>query len=105
MSWVRAPIGTSQRMRNCMGSDKSPARFKRCAGLIVESDGGKVVETWFEANGKYAHIHVSYDDVSQLNKILYDLDAVETSELLETEEADEFVRERRAAADEQQLLE
>ena len=39
-SWVKMPSNTSRKIRECMGDNKSKAKFKECVEEIVASDGG-----------------------------------------------------------------
>jgi hypothetical protein len=84
-------------MRDCMGGDASKQRFEECARSIVKDDGGDVLGVWFESSTRFAHIHVQWPDLETKGAILYDLEAVDTGDLLSAEEADDLSREREAA--------
>ena len=90
-SWVKAPTGTSRKIRECAGDHPTKAKFESCARDIVAGDGGSVDgEIRFEPNGKYAHIHIEWDTPEQKRKIIFDLDAVETVDLYSAAEIDDM---------------
>jgi hypothetical protein len=90
-SWVKAPTGTSRKIRECAGDHPTKAKFESCARDIVAGDGGSVDgEIRFEPNGKFAHIHIEWDTPEQKRKIIFDLDAVETVDLYSAAEIDDM---------------
>ena len=89
-SWVRVPWGTSRKMRDCIGDERTAARADSCVRTIVEDDGGRVERTWFETNGKFLHAHVYWESVDQKNRIVLDLEAVEVVDVMSVEEFEEF---------------
>jgi len=90
-SWVKAPTGTSRKIRECAGDHPTKAKFESCARDIVAGDGGKVDgEIRFEPNGKFAHIHIEWDTPEQKRQIIFDLDAVETVDLYSAAEIDDM---------------
>jgi hypothetical protein len=90
-SWVKAPTGTSRKIRECAGDHPTKAKFESCARDIVAGDGGSVDgEIRFEPNGKFAHIHIEWDTPEQKRKIIFDLDAVEVVDLYSAEEIDDM---------------
>jgi hypothetical protein len=90
-SWVKAPTGTSRKIRECAGDHPTKAKFESCARDIVAGDGGSVDgEIRFEPNGKFAHIHIEWDTPEQKRRIIFDLDAVETVDLYSAAEIDDM---------------
>jgi hypothetical protein len=90
-SWVKAPTGTSRKIRECAGDHPTKAKFESCARDIVAGDGGSVDgEIRFEPNGKFAHIHIQWDTPDQKRQIIFDLDAVETVDLYSAAEIDDM---------------
>lgn len=90
-SWVKAPTGTSRKIRECAGDNPTKAKFESCARDIVAGDGGSVDgEIRFEPNGKFAHIHIEWDTPEQKRRIIFDLDAVETVDLYSAAEIDDM---------------
>jgi hypothetical protein len=90
-SWVKAPTGTSRKIRECAGDHPTKAKFESGARDIVAGDGGSVDgEIRFEPNGKFAHIHIEWDTPEQKRKIIFDLDAVETVDLYSAAEIDDM---------------
>jgi hypothetical protein len=87
-SWVRAPSHTSRKIRECMGSNQSKVKFEECVRNIVASDGGSVDQIWFEPNGQFAHIHISWDTPEQKRSIVFDLGAEDIVDLHSAEEID-----------------
>jgi hypothetical protein len=96
-SWMRVSSGTSRRIKDCMGSDHSKARFEKCVGDIVEQEGGRVEGVWFELNGKFAHVHVYWETQEQKANIVFDLEADQVTDLLSVEEADHIAGRRGGA--------
>jgi hypothetical protein len=90
-SWVKAPTGTSRKIRECAGDHPTKAKFESCARDVVAGDGGSVDgEIRFEPNGRFAHIHIQWDTPEQKRKIIFDLDAVETVDLYSAAEIDDM---------------
>jgi hypothetical protein len=77
-SWVKAPTGSSQKMRACMGGDLSRGKWESCAHQLVGRIGARVDEIRYPHQG-WAHLQVSYDHRNQLDQILTDLDGQEIS--------------------------
>jgi hypothetical protein len=90
-SWVKAPTGTSRKIRECAGDHPTKAKFESCARDVVAGDGGSADgEIRFEPNGRFAHIHIQWDTPEQKRKIIFDLDAVETVDLYSAAEIDDM---------------
>jgi hypothetical protein len=94
---MRVSNGTSRRVKDCMGDDHSKARFQKCVEDIVDEDGGKVEQVWFELNGLYAHVHVSWETQEQKANIVFDLEADQVVDLLTVDEAEHIARKRGGA--------
>jgi uncharacterized protein YkuJ len=93
-SWLRIPSNTSNKLRHCIDGDASKVKFESCLRRIVKDAGGDVEQVRFEANGKWAHAHVSYDDADQLRNIVFDTGADTQVELLTAEEIDSLQNDR-----------
>jgi hypothetical protein len=91
-SWLRIPANTGQKVKDCMGSDHSKAKFEDCVGQVVTARNGSVdARILFEGNGRWAHVYVGYADDEQLNQIILDLEAERAVELFSAAEMDERI--------------
>jgi hypothetical protein len=78
-----------------MGDDRTKVRFKACAEQIIRGNGGEVRDgPWFEANGKFAHLHVWTDTDDQMRRIILDLQAEQVANLYSAEETDALIAEQ-----------
>ena len=93
-SWVKAPTGTSRKIRECAGDHPTKAKFESCARDVVAGDLAVIMidmqRDFLEPNGKFAHIHIEWDTPEQKRKIIFDLDAVETVDLYSAAEIDDM---------------
>jgi hypothetical protein len=96
-SWVKAPSGTSPKIRACTGGDPSKLKFEECVESIVAKAGGRVESLWFEQNGKFAHIHIYWETHEQRANIVFDLQAEDVIDLISPREVDELAAAREAA--------
>ena len=89
-SWVRVKTGTSQKLRDCMGSDASAGKFVTCVETIVAKRNGRVDDVKFEPNGRWARVRFWWENPQDRLAILLDLEAEEVHDLLSAEEMDEL---------------
>lgn len=90
-SWLKIPANTSDKLRDCMGEDKTKGKFKQCLNDIVEADGGHVEKVEFDLTGKYAYAIVHWDTWDQKAAIVFDTGPVEVVDMAEAEQLDEFL--------------
>jgi hypothetical protein len=76
-SWIRISRGTSPKLRECMSSDTSRAKFQDCVTRIVVENGGRVETFLFEESGRWARARVFWDRPEQKQQIIDDLEAEE----------------------------
>ena len=88
-SWVKVSSGSSRKIRQCAGDDRSKRKFESCVRALVEKRGGRVESLYFEQNGKFAHVHLCYDDDKQRSNIIFDLEGEDVIDLVTAEEIDE----------------
>ena len=93
-SWVRVPSNTSRKLRECAGDDHRKARFKECIEEVTGNAGGRADKVLFEGSGKFAHVHIEWDDMAQKRRIVLDLEAVEVVDLYEAEDIDALIAEQ-----------
>jgi hypothetical protein len=90
-SWVRVPTHTSRKIRECTAGNETKTKFEECVVDIVAGDGGSVVgdQIWFEPNGRFAHVYISWDTPDQKRKIVLDLDAADVVDLYSSAEMEQ----------------
>jgi hypothetical protein len=93
-SWVRVPSNTSKKLRDCAGNDHTKARMKDCIAEVAGNAGGRADKVLFEGSGKFAHVHIEWEDIGQKRKIVLDLEAVEVVDLYEAEDIDALIAEQ-----------
>ena len=69
--------------------------FESCATQIIEAEQGvKVLQFWFEQNGKYAHVLIEWDDPEQKLNVVFDTQAIEVVDLVKSEDIDRIATTR-----------
>jgi hypothetical protein len=95
-SWVKVSTHTSHKLRDCIGDDRRRVHAKHCIE-IIGGESGKVHETWFELNGKYALVLIEWSTPEDKAKMVFDLEAEDVIDLYPPEEIDELAAERYSA--------
>jgi hypothetical protein len=95
-SWVKVSVGTSHKIRRCTDGNPSRRRFEECVRAIIEAEGGRVDSVLFELNGKFAHVHLYYENDQQRANIFFDIEAEDVVDLVTAAEIDHR-REHRTA--------
>jgi hypothetical protein len=92
-SWLRISSQTSRKLERCKGGKK--VDFEACATQIIEAEQGvKVLQFWFEQNGKYAHVLIEWDDPEQKLNVVFDTQAIEVVDLVKSEDIDRIATAR-----------
>ncbi len=92
-SWVRVPAGTSPKLRNCVGDDKTRHRYEQCVRGIVESRHCRVESMNWEANGKFIRLYFWWDEPRDRRAVIADLEATHELDLYDVDDVDSFAAE------------
>ena len=102
-SWMRVQNAISPKVRACMGGDLSKRKFADCVSKVVADHGGRVESLWSEANGRFARVHVEWNNHDDKAKIVFDLEATDVIDVFTALEVDTYIerreREERKAGD------
>src|SRR6476620_5320866 len=94
-SWFRVPANTSRKLKDCLAeeNDHSKRGVDKCIRkIVVNGNGANVVgDILFEANGKFAHVHVEYADEEQRLNLILDLEADQAVDLLLADDIDDRI--------------
>lgn len=88
-SWIKIPTNTSDKLRRCMGDDKSKGRAKQCLYQIIEADGGKIERFDFDLTGKYAYVTFFWRSPEVKLAVVVDTAPVEIVDLADAEALDQ----------------
>ena len=88
-SWVRGSYGTSAKVRDCMGDDRSARKFDECVRSIVQTRNGRVDDVLFEANGKRARVRFWWENHDDKLAIVLDLEADDVQDVFSADEMDD----------------
>jgi hypothetical protein len=102
-SWMRVQNAISPKVRACMGGNLSKRKFEDCVAKVVEDNAGRVESLWFEANGRFARVHVEWNNERDKANIVFDLEATDVIDVFTALEVDTYIdrreREEREAGD------
>jgi hypothetical protein len=108
-SWFRVPSNTSKKLHDCLlrkdeesgvdrlrNDDHSKVRVAACIEEIVgQQPGAEVIgPIYFEANGKFAHVHVEYRDDEQRLNLIVDLEAEQAVDLFPASDIGDLIDSR-----------
>jgi hypothetical protein len=88
-SWIKVPVNTSDKLRRCMGDDKSKGRAKQCLQDIIDADGAKIERFDFDLTGRYAYVTVFWETPQQKLAVVVDTAPVEIVDLADAEDIDQ----------------
>ena len=76
LSWFRVPRDTSDKLKECRGSDKSDSKFVECVTRIAGTNG-RVVAFRHVGHGRFSLVHIDWRDIRGKAAIERDLEATE----------------------------
>jgi hypothetical protein len=79
-SWFRIPRETSEKLKQCRGTDLSDAKFEQCVTQIVASHDGRVDRFRHVGQGRFSVAHIDWPDENAKRAITRDLDATEVDD-------------------------
>jgi hypothetical protein len=91
-SWMRVSLGTSPKLRDCVGDDKTPRRYDDCIHRIAEADGAQYVDVKFDPSGRYAHITFYWENPSVKFAVIYDLEGDQAIDLVGVDDMEQLAR-------------